>query len=123
MTGEITARLKPGTTYMARLKPGTTFMARKSQWLIRGVFCGRIRRALAGRRRPSAARSLLKGGIVDYGFAPGRTAQDKRARRLFVRRANTKLVATKSLVTVRGFANHLLTSPAPAVTRPIDDAL
>src|SRR4030095_11609356 len=61
------------------------------------------------------------GELVDYGFAPGRTAQDKRARRLFQRRANTTLVAPKALTTVRGFATHLLTS-AP-VTRPIDDVL
>jgi hypothetical protein len=58
---------------------------------------------------------------MDYGFAPGSTAQDKRARNLFARRANTKLVAPKSLATVRGFAQHLLTSGT--VTRPIDDAL
>jgi len=58
---------------------------------------------------------------VDYGFAPGSTAQDRRARNLFSRRANTTLVATKSLATVRGFANVLLTSGT--VTRPIDDAL
>lgn len=58
---------------------------------------------------------------MDYGFAPGSTAQDRRARNLFTRRTNTALVAPKSLVTVRGFANHLLTSGT--VTRPIDDAL
>lgn len=58
---------------------------------------------------------------MDYGFAPGSTAQDGRARRLFQRRANTTLVSVKSLVTVRGFANRLLTSSA--ITRPIDDAL
>jgi len=58
---------------------------------------------------------------VDYGFAPGQTAQDQRARTLFQRRANTTLVAPKALTTVRGFANHLLTSGT--VTRPIDDAL
>jgi hypothetical protein len=58
---------------------------------------------------------------VDYGFAPGITAQDGRARRLFARRANTKLIAPKSLATVRGFAGFLLTSGT--VTRPIDDAL
>jgi hypothetical protein len=58
---------------------------------------------------------------VDYGFAPGITAQDRRARNLFSRRANTKLVAPKSLATVHGFADFLLTSGT--VTRPIDDAL
>ena len=58
---------------------------------------------------------------MDYGFAPGSTAQDKRARNLFSRRANTTLVAPKSLAVVRGFANFLLTSGT--VTRPIDDAL
>jgi len=63
----------------------------------------------------------LTGGLVDYGFAPGSTAQDRRARNLFARRANTKLVAPKSLATVRGFAELLRTSGT--VTRPIDDAL
>jgi hypothetical protein len=58
---------------------------------------------------------------VDYGFAPGSTAQDKRARNLFARRANTTLVARKSLATVRGYADFLLTPGT--VTRPIDDAL
>lgn len=58
---------------------------------------------------------------MDYGFAPGATKQDGRARRLFARRANTTLVAPKSLATVRGFADFLLTSGT--VTRPIDDAL
>jgi hypothetical protein len=58
---------------------------------------------------------------VDYGFAPGTTAQDKRARNLFTRRVNTTLVAPKALATVRGFANFLLASAT--VTRPIDDAL
>lgn len=58
---------------------------------------------------------------MDYGFAPGNTAQDKRARNLFSRRASTTLSAGKSLATVRGFANFLLTSGT--VTRPIDDAL
>lgn len=58
---------------------------------------------------------------MDYGFAPGSTAQDGRARNLFARRANTKLVSVKSLVTLRGFSAHLLT--AASVTRPIDDAL
>jgi hypothetical protein len=58
---------------------------------------------------------------VDYGFAPGLTPQDGRARNLFARRANTTLVASKALTTVRGFANRLLTSGT--VTRPIDDAL
>ena len=64
---------------------------------------------------------LDNGGVVDYGFAPGSTAQDKRARNLFSRRANTTLVAPKSLATVRAFANFLRTSGT--VTRPIDDAL
>jgi hypothetical protein len=58
---------------------------------------------------------------VDYGFAPGTTAQDGRARILFQRRANTTLVSGKKLVTVRGFMNHLRTSAA--VARPIGDAL
>ena len=58
---------------------------------------------------------------MDYGFAPGSTAPDKRARHLFARRANTTLVAPNSLATVRGFAQHLLTSRT--VTCPIDDAL
>ena len=58
---------------------------------------------------------------MDYGFAPGSTAQDGRARRLFQRRANTTLVSAKSLVTVRGFVNRLLSSAS--ITRPIDDAL
>jgi len=58
---------------------------------------------------------------VDYGFAPGGTPQDGRARTLFTLRANTKLVSVKKMVTVRGFANHLRT--AALVTRPIDDAL
>ena len=58
---------------------------------------------------------------MDYGFAPGKKAQDRRARNLFSRRANTALVAPKSLATVRGFAQHLLASGS--VTRPIDDAL
>lgn len=58
---------------------------------------------------------------MDYGFAPGATAQDARARVLFQRRANTTLVSGKKLVTVRDFAAHLLASGA--VTRPIDDAL
>ena len=58
---------------------------------------------------------------MDYGFAPGLTPQDGRARNLFARRANTTLVAPKALTTVRGFANRLLTSGT--VTRPIDDAL
>ena len=58
---------------------------------------------------------------MDYGFAPGSTAPDKRARHLFARRANTTLIAPTSLATVRGFAQHLLT--AGTVTRPIDDAL
>lgn len=58
---------------------------------------------------------------MDYGFAPGSTAQDRRARNLFTRRANTKLVSGKTLVTVRGFVTNLKTSAG--VTRPIDDAL
>ena len=58
---------------------------------------------------------------MDYGFAPGNTPQDGRARNLFVRRANSKLVSQKSLTTVRGFVSHLRTSAS--VTRPIDDAL
>jgi hypothetical protein len=58
---------------------------------------------------------------VDYGFAPGSTAQDRRARNLFSRRVNTTLVARKSLGTLRAFANFLLTSAT--VTRPIDDGL
>jgi hypothetical protein len=57
---------------------------------------------------------------MDYGFAPGRTAQDERVRNLFVRR-KTKLVASKSMATVQDFANHLLTSGT--VSCPIDDAL
>lgn len=58
---------------------------------------------------------------MDYGFAPGATPQDERARLLFQRRANTTLVAGTKLVTVRAFAAHLLSSVA--VARPIDDAL
>jgi hypothetical protein len=63
----------------------------------------------------------VTGGAVDFGFAPGITAQDRRARNLFQRRLNTTLVAPKSLATVRGFAGFLLSSST--VTRPIDDAL
>ena len=58
---------------------------------------------------------------MDYGFAPGDIPQDGRARNFFVRRAHTKLVSVKFLVTLRGFAAHLLSSVS--VTRPIHDAL
>jgi hypothetical protein len=58
---------------------------------------------------------------MDYGFAPGITPQDARARHLFDRRANTTLLASKSLNTVRAFGSFLLSSGT--VTRPIDDAL
>src|SRR3712207_4013396 len=58
---------------------------------------------------------------MHYGFAPGVTAQDGRARALFARRANTVLVHRRGLTTVRGFVDHLANSAA--VVRPIDDAL
>jgi hypothetical protein len=58
---------------------------------------------------------------MDYGFAPGVTAQDGRVRTLFARRAGTTVISGKRLLTLKSFVNHLLTSAS--VTRPIDNAL
>lgn len=58
---------------------------------------------------------------MDFGFAPGGTAHDGRVRQLFQRRANTTLIHTRTIATVRAFVDHLATSGT--VARPIDDAL
>lgn len=59
---------------------------------------------------------------MDFGFAPGGTAQDGRVRQLFQRRANTTLIHNpRTIATVRAFVDHLATSGT--VARPIEDAL
>ncbi len=58
---------------------------------------------------------------MDYGFAPGGTSQDGRARALFARRINTTLIHRKNLSTLRGFINRLNT--APGIIRPVGDIL
>lgn len=58
---------------------------------------------------------------MDYAFAPGGTAQDRRVRELFGRRANTTVVFRRRLRTMRGFVNHIDTEPS--ITFPIDDVL
>lgn len=59
---------------------------------------------------------------MDYGFAPGTTPQDGRARNMFVRRGNTTLItAARNRNTVKGFISHLQNTAA--ITKPIDDLL
>jgi hypothetical protein len=59
---------------------------------------------------------------VDYGFAPGGTDQDVRARILFTLRSNTKLISDKKkYVAVRDFTQHL--KSGAAIARPVDDVL
>jgi hypothetical protein len=58
---------------------------------------------------------------MDYGFAPGKTLQDGRARRLFTRRADTTLIQRKNLSTLKGFINRLNT--AAGIARPVGDIL
>lgn len=61
---------------------------------------------------------------MDYGFAPGRTAQDGRVRELFSRRANTTVVTRRGRVVFRhlkAFVDNL--DADPAITFPIGDVL
>lgn len=58
---------------------------------------------------------------MDYAFAPGGTAQDRRVRELFGRRANTTVVFRRRLRTLHAFVNHIETEPS--ITFPIGDVL
>lgn len=59
---------------------------------------------------------------MDYGFAPGTTAQDGRVRNMFSRRGNTTLIAAaRNRSTVKEFIEHL--SNTSSITKPIDDIL
>jgi hypothetical protein len=59
---------------------------------------------------------------MDYGFAPGTTAQDGRVRNMFTRRGNTTLIAAaRNRSTVKEFIGHL--DSAASITKPIDDLL
>jgi hypothetical protein len=58
---------------------------------------------------------------VDFGFAPGKTAEDGRVRLMFARRQNTTLIQQNRLVTLKSFIAHLKTTTA--ITKPVGTLL
>jgi hypothetical protein len=56
---------------------------------------------------------------VDYAFAPGGTPYDRLARQLFRNRPNTRLLYSRSLMTVAGFLHYLDTTSG--ITLPAGD--
>jgi hypothetical protein len=58
---------------------------------------------------------------VDFGFAPGKTAEDGRVRLMFARRQNTTLIQQRRLVTLKSFIAHLKTTNA--ITKPVGTLL